>query len=111
MTVQEIILQSKRGETLIYLGDNIKVFRTIVVAIGMTELKADTMVEQIRDAQRNGKEIEIVVRTCCGELDGWNYVDSIDFYGIDLENLYCSRWRCDRVIDARSCKICGAKVV
>lgn len=87
MTTEQILEQVKREpRTLIYFGDNIAQFREVAEAVYKY---GDRIVAQIDEYPADTK-LQLVFRTLHGKFDGWNVVDSLAYYHINLEYGICA---------------------
>ena len=87
MTTEQILEQVRREpRTLIYFGDNIAQFREVAEAVYKN---GDRLVAQIDEYQADTK-LQLVLRTFRGKFDGWNVVDSLAYYHINLEYGICA---------------------
>ena len=103
MTIQQIYEAAKTNKDCIfYFGNDVTSFHTASMMFCDKE-KAETFLQNI-DEQRlyyQDAEFELVLRTKNRHFVGWNIVDSIDFYELNLENRTCG-WRKEvKVFDCR----------
>ena len=88
MTTEQILEQVRREpRTLIYFGDNIAQFREVAEAVYKY---GDRIVAQIDEYHPAGTKLQLVLRTFRGKFDGWNVVDSLAYYHINLEYGICA---------------------